>query len=101
MYNTDNGTNEQIAIAQKNMADTQRAEGQRPSHEELDAAFAKVQSPLDWKGPIKAPVLEDNLEITLQAIEYFTATKPTATKVMHTIYIVEAAGYRAGPAGDH
>ena len=101
MYNTDHGTNEQITIAQKNMADTQRAEGQRPDHATLDAAFAKVQSPLDWKGPISAIVAADELENTLLAIEYFTATKATITMPTPGEFLVEAAGYRAGPAGDH
>lgn len=70
--------------------------------EELGAAFSAVRDPADWKKPVDALVKDDNLAVTLLAVEFYTATKP---KVLHrhdveTVHIF-ADGYRKGPAGDN
>lgn len=76
------------------------------THEQLHNAFKKVANYRDWKAPISRLIKASDLEITLQAIEFYTATKgrveyritdENGTEVVH----VTAPGYRMGPAGDH
>lgn len=63
--------------------------------------FGLVCAPMDWKAPLEAIVPPGvDLDALAEAIKFFTAT----TAVFRTIrggVIVNAAGYRAGPAGDH
>lgn len=71
----------------------------RPS---LSAVYDKVKS-ADWKDAIDAVVELTVVEAAMvpYAVEFFTATTPTVTLVGPGTYKVTAAGYRAGPAGDH
>lgn len=74
------------------------------TREALDLAFGKVHDPDDWKAPILARVAGEDVQLTVAAIEFFTATNPQVTYnhrggVMP--FIIESEGYRAGPAGDH
>lgn len=68
---------------------------------QLKAAFDAVADPADWKNPIHAIVTADHLGITLDAIEFYTATQATVKAVNPGIYYVHSIGYHAGPAGDH
>lgn len=76
---------------------------------ELHAAFDRVADPDDWRAPINAIVPEEELPVTLAAIEFFTATKgkaepskwevvPPEGEVKKCVRVT-AAGYRNGPAG--
>jgi hypothetical protein len=109
-----NATNEMKPVGTMNVA--------TPGHEEpvkaaMEKAFALVKPEgSDWKGPIARLVLQSELDaanISIDrvkaAIEFFTATEATVeyNEKCNTMrgngpgYFVEAAGYRAGPAGDH
>lgn len=69
---------------------------------EMKQAFDRVCDPTDWKAPIRRCVPGHQLDVTLAAIAFFTATEPTADKFeWENWYVVESIGYRAGPAGDH
>ncbi len=74
--------------------------------DEIEALFALVEPKPDWKAPIRAyvsvvehPTLDwDDL---MYAIEFFTASQATVERQDDTTFLVTAAGYAAGPAGDH
>jgi hypothetical protein len=72
-------------------------------HDDATALFDTVADPLNWKGPIDALVwlADDEVDDMAYAIEFFTATTPTITKAPLGGYHITAAGYAAGPAGDH
>lgn len=78
---------------------------QKYSQAEMEAAFTAVQNKRDWKAPIHAFVQPQDIEVTIAAIEHFTATIPTVkgnegpSGVI--FYEVASIGYRKGPAGDH
>jgi hypothetical protein len=62
--------------------------------------FDLVANPADWKAPIDAVVpIKTDLAMLVDAIEWFTATKPTITYAGADGFHVAAIGYRAGPAG--
>lgn len=72
----------------------------------LETAFFDLR-PLgaDWRAPIHyrvfAPTIAER-ELLHAAIIHYTATVPTFRETEHPgWYRVDAAGYRAGPAGDH
>ena len=86
---------------------------------ELCALYGLTGSRGDWKDPIFALVTDDELtaaEVTIsdveEAIIHYTATVPRVTRerIKGTLrisyvdgcsgYMVQAEGYRAGPAGD-
>jgi hypothetical protein len=71
------------------------------SHEAMDAAFEAIRNPFDWKAPITAQVNLQDLGVTIAAIEYFTATPAYFVSQAGDTVTIRAAGYRAGPAGDH
>lgn len=80
----------------------------RYTDSELHRAFDAVTNPLDWRGPINVTIEREHLEeiggwpIVRQAIEHFTATTPKLlVNPPRRIAYIRAAGYRAGPAGDH
>lgn len=74
-------------------------EGYRIS--DLDAAFAKLMGDRDRRGPISGFVEDGETDIVRVAIIFLTATVPTFHQAGPGWYAVTAAGYRAGPAGDH
>lgn len=64
----------------------------------LRSAFEKVQDAENWKNPIDAVVLADDVSVTAAAIVFFTGSVPTCTAVYdrpgHIVgYIVRADGY--------
>jgi len=67
---------------------------------DLKAAFDLVANSKDWKAPVDAvvPVAMDG--VVAAAVEFYTATKASFAVVKGGLR-VSAAGYRAGPAGDH
>lgn len=67
----------------------------------LEAAFNAVQNKVDWKSPISAIITEAKVDVTIEAIEFFTGTKSTLTKLGDGLVLIQSIGYRAGPAGDH
>lgn len=85
--------------------------------ERMSAAFSIVDPtchPIgrDWKAPIEVSATESawvhvckhkgvTFKDVLDSIAFFTATKPTLSKLNNGTICVRAAGYRAGPAGDH
>jgi hypothetical protein len=67
---------------------------------ELRQAFTLVHDPADWKAPIAAWVQGELVNVTVEAIEFFTATPATVQlDVERMLYLVTSVGYRAGPAG--
>jgi len=72
---------------------------------QLRDAFGSIQNPLDWKGSIRKIVQVKNpseLGVIAASIVFFTGTWPTFTSTNgQGGYCIEAAGYRAGPCGDH
>jgi hypothetical protein len=75
------------------------------THEQLQKAFAKVANYRDWKAPVSRLVFKKDIEVTLRAIEFFTATEgkvewETTDDDGNEIAAITAPGYRNGPAGD-
>lgn len=69
---------------------------------DLKAAFDLVANPSDWKAPISGDVKEDLKDVVREAVIFYTATVPEFGPSSFSGYVhVKAAGYRAGPAGDH
>ena len=66
--------------------------------EALEQAFFTVANPGDWRAEINAVVGADKLAITVQAIEFYTATE-TRVLPRNGGFQVYSIGYRAGPAG--
>jgi hypothetical protein len=87
-----------VVIADSTLSD-------RFTHEELKAAFERVEDSSDWKQAIDALVPASKREVTAAAIEYFTGTEAsfwelraqysTGERLLH----VKAPGYYAGQAG--
>lgn len=76
----------------------------------LKAAFDLVANKTDWKAPVDAYVEGETCDfsedVICRAVEFFTATTATVSRgidcgAVASTYRVRAAGYRAGPAGDH
>jgi len=75
--------------------------GENFSREELTKAFDEVKNKDNWKQPISAWVHLSNLEVTLEAIKYFTATEGriVRTSTDECSVLIHADGYYMGPAG--
>ena len=71
------------------------------NQDQLEAAFAKVQDPTDWRAPIDAVVRGRDIAVVCEAIVHFTASRPHAAlqRDGSSRWRVTADGYRAGPAG--
>lgn len=68
----------------------------------LEAIFANIQDPEDWKNPISVSVPGEMVSVAVAAIKFYTATVPTVSLNVGTMeYLIESVGYRMGPAGDH
>jgi hypothetical protein len=68
--------------------------------EGLQDAWSLIHDPNDWRGPISVWVPGEAIEITVAAIQYYTATNPTVQLNMERMrYLVTSDGYRMGPAG--
>jgi hypothetical protein len=71
------------------------------TREELEKAFEKVHPPDDWKGRVGGFVEDKDLKVTVEAVIFYTATKPEVTPIIPGhLYLVVSEGYRMGPAGD-
>ena len=69
---------------------------------ELRAAFEKVEDKSDWKNPIDATIDVAELDVTVNAIRFFTGTESNWQLIPNTSQVrIRAIGYRSGPAGDH
>jgi hypothetical protein len=78
---------------------------------DLRLLFGEIANRQDWRGPIRAEVRPGNRNAALvrkivAAVAFFTATDATVREIRDgngkVLYFeVTAAGYRAGPAGDH
>lgn len=71
---------------------------------QLREIFDAVSDPDDWKGPIRALIPASGHGVVDAAVEFFTATRISVTdgpEVGTGRILIEADGYRAGPAGDH
>lgn len=70
----------------------------------LDRIFDTVCDENDWKAPISAVIPPRTFAVVDTAVEFFTATRIRAIGIYPDgsgRILVEADGYRAGPAGDH
>ena len=67
---------------------------------QLEAAFDKVADPADWKSGIYEVVNRDAVEVTVCAIQHFTAA-PVEVKDLKWAdeFMISSPGYRMGPAG--
>jgi len=67
---------------------------------QLEAAFDKVADPSDWRNPIYEVVDRDEVEVTVRAIQHFTAA-PVQVKDLEwgDEFMIKSPGYRLGPAG--
>lgn len=66
----------------------------------MEDAFKLVANKDDWRAPIKAVIRPGDFDRCKKAVEYYTATELTKRYDPDTgLYIVEADGYRNGPAG--
>lgn len=73
------------------------------TRQELNDAFNMVHNPEDWKARINKvipghPVTKQKVA---EAIMFYTATTATFTNLDDGRALVQADGYRRGPAGDH
>lgn len=69
---------------------------------DLRKVFDRCKNPQDWKAAIAVQVPGELVNITIAAIQFFTATTPRVALDQRTMtYVIESEGYRAGPAGDH
>jgi hypothetical protein len=74
------------------------------TEEELRSAFDAVADKEDWRNPIAALVTSDNLQITVYAINFYTANTTSVRRIPNkfkNLFLLESDGYRLGPAGDH
>lgn len=72
-----------------------------PDQIRLEPFFQKVAHPKDWKAPILAYVRHEDLDVVLEAIQFYTATTATFENLNDGWFRVKSIGYRRGPAGDH
>ena len=69
---------------------------------QLQTAFDAVADGAHWKNQICSEVDISQIDITYEAIVYFTATVPHFSKdKVGGKWFVTALGYSMGPAGDH
>jgi hypothetical protein len=73
------------------------------SEQQLRNAFEQVHDPDDWKGPIRSAYdpKELSTDLVIAAVAFYTGTDCRFTLTDRGHYVVRAAGYRRGPAGDH
>ena len=76
----------------------------------LHKALGRVCDRMDWRGPIARLLvipddedIQEQLDLTREAIAFFTATKTTIVQVASADrrFVIQAAGYREGPASDY
>ena len=65
----------------------------------MSAAFDAISDPADWRNPIDAVVENDVVELTVEAVIFYTACVPQVDPVDDDHSRIQAVGYRAGPAG--
>ena len=70
------------------------------TEEQLEAAFGKVADPADWRNPIYEVVYRDDVEVTVRAIQHFTAAPIEVVDLeWNDEFMIKSFGYRLGPAG--
>ncbi len=69
------------------------------TRKQLDEAFTKVCNPNDWRAPIRAIIPRSILNVTTEAIMYFTGTEVNIKPVDKNRVEVYSVGYRNGPCG--
>lgn len=70
------------------------------SENQLRTAMTAVEPASHWKDPIRRWIGNDDLAVTSAAVAFFTATEVRVVERTAGQILVEADGYRAGPAGD-
>ena len=69
------------------------------THEEMSRAFDNVKDQKHWKNPINSCVRAEDVEVTMEAIVFFTATEATLGENLNNgWYKISAPGYYRGPA---
>ncbi|MCW7072100.1 MAG: hypothetical protein OCU12_07240 [Methanophagales archaeon] len=79
-------------------------QGDRYTVAELKATFDAIADPDDWRGPIAAWIYPNDFRRAADAVEFYTATTLRVMggpQPLTGCILVEADGYRRGPAGDH
>ena len=69
---------------------------------ELYEAFEAVRDPDDWRSPIFKVIHKDDLEVSIAAIRFYTATEPEVRWLWtpdDRKWEIKSVGYRNGPAG--
>lgn len=67
--------------------------------EQMEKAFQAVQDKKHWKNPINSCVRAEDVEVTKEAIVYFTATEATLGENLGNGWFkITAPGYYRGPA---
>jgi hypothetical protein len=67
----------------------------------LRFAFAQIQNPDDWKGPIDCIVPFAAAATYVEAITFMTGVAPTSERSGYNSFRLKCVGYSAGPCGDH
>lgn len=69
--------------------------------EQLAGAFDRVRNPRDWKAPVRATIPASSQAVVRQAVLWFTETAATFDAIPgeSDLLLVQAPGYRLGPAG--
>ena len=65
--------------------------------EAMRVAFNVICDKADWKAPVDAIVALDDLAVTMNGIQFMTATPADCDPIGGGFYRVTAAGYRNGP----
>ena len=72
------------------------------THTQLKETFDAVCDPQDWKAEIAVAVPGELVNVTVEAIKFFTATVPEVKlDIANMRYLITSVGYRYGPAGDN
>lgn len=72
------------------------SDGKSVTISDLRAAFDHVRDPEDWTAPIDALIPVAELEITKEAVQFFTASNLRVVKEIDGEYLVRAVGCRTG-----
>jgi hypothetical protein len=64
-------------------------------------AFDQICDKNNWKGPIDCIVPSKAASLYMEAIIFMTGTVPESSRLPDGRFQLVAAGYQAGPCGDH
>ena len=71
--------------------------GSKYTVEELKEAFERVQDETNWKNPIRKWIHKEYLEITKEAIMFFTGTETEILADTYGKVYIHSVGYYGGP----